>query len=301
METKADFHKANAVLSSLGIEQLACLEVQFVHKFRKCAHDGCVIALDWLKTAADTVGEQRKLRKMDTTRIDAVVQARGSLHELETFLGALPEAEKPKMFLKPSDDPTTSWRVGEFDISQISQFTAATHEAINNWLETWRAHLADLSTLVESYVPTGWEACKDTILREESAEMLQKLIRNPKLSAMGKSSTLLSSWKKLYKQACCVEGLAPLAYVEHFVTWTRVEKDAMECFRFSMDCQMVCQELPSIRNNNKRMGKAKQFKAERHHAQIGKDLAGRLDRLIDGSWPEKDANDDGTAPVDASE
>ena len=117
--------------------------------------------------------------------------------------------------------------------------------------------------------------------------MLQALLENPKKKQMAKGAVLLGSWRKLLK-SCNVDGMSHLFPVDAMQKWSRIEKDAIECFDFSEVLVMVVSELPEIRNKPKRVGAAKSYAAQQKGRSYGSDVDTRLSQLCSG-WAAEDA------------
>lgn len=272
-----DLAKAYGIVRAVpGHEKLAD-EICWFSAFDKLVVNIAAVALDWEKHP------ERKDKKISAERVAAVVTLRFASHD---FQGVVSKYSGASLF-QPPIEAENAFSLGTFDISKIDDFLKVADQCVEKFVRAWVADLEDLAKLVESYVPVGWGVARPCILHTENEATLKLILENPKKTHMGKSSTLLGNWRKLIKKVVSPDGLPVLLEPQKFLEWSRIEKDAADCFQFSIVALMVCKDLPGMRNKPQRIIASRKFMGQKMVVDIGADLEARLAKLADGSYPEK--------------
>jgi hypothetical protein len=149
----------------------------------------------------------------------------------------------------------------------------------------WADDLDQLTALVESWVPAGWQAHKDKLLAPESDKIVDALVMNPNYQMLCSGAEMLESIRKNVKSVNG-DGAEPIAAPGVMKHSLDVVSLASEKITITYAIFHLTKEIPAITRPNERKAASKKLQSEiGKKVGLGQSLTDRLNLLLAGKLP----------------
>lgn len=186
----------------------------------------------------------------------------------------------------------------------MPSFHANAKEAAELVQSAWNTDCQEMADMILSWIPEGWQAQRDVLLKEEGAAMREKLLANSHYSQLTKAVDLLEEWKRLMRQLSNDGGGMGSLELETSKQMAHALLNGRETLQIIYALYVILKVTGAMDNRKQRMQQATKYESELSNVALGLSLKERLKELKAGKVPEVPAppaapSVDGSDGVDA--